>query len=273
MERRDFLRAVGVGAATLALPGCVKTSRRSIRKNKQPNIIYILADDLGYGDLGCYGQKRIKTPNLDKMAAEGMQFTQHYAGSTVCDPSRCCLMTGLHTGRARVRGNAFVPLEPGDITVAKVLKKAGYSTAIIGKWGLGEEASTGIPTRQGFDYFYGYLSQIHAHNYYPEYLWRNEQKVAHANSLAEGGSAPLVILPVQKLMLFLSFVLAQQRRCQGYTVNTIWSFCIGQVGTGRQDVPESRDMIAERTGFDLARPSGQHGHSNTALIQLLFSAS
>jgi len=183
MERRDFLRAVGVGAATLALPGCVKTSRRSIRKNKQPNIIYILADDLGYGDLGCYGQKRIKTPNLDKMAAEGMQFTQHYAGSTVCAPSRCCLMTGLHTGRARVRGNAFVPLEPGDITVAKVLKKAGYSTAIIGKWGLGEEASTGIPTRQGFDYFYGYLSQIHAHNYYPEYLWRNEQKVALRNKV------------------------------------------------------------------------------------------
>jgi hypothetical protein len=147
----------------------------------KPNMIYILADDLGYGDLGCYGQKQIRTPNLDRMAAEGIRFTQHYAGSTVCAPSRCTLMTGLHTGRAVIRGNNRDPLGPQDITVAEILQKAGYRTALIGKWGLGEAGSTGIPNRKGFDYFFGYLNQTHAHNYYPDFLWRNEEKVPLPN--------------------------------------------------------------------------------------------
>lgn len=154
----------------------------------KPNIVFILADDLGYGDLGCYGQKKIRTPHLDRLAAEGIRFTQCYAGSTVCAPSRCALMTGLHTGHCRVRGNggggspgANVPLTPDDPCVAKLLKKAGYATALIGKWGLGEAGSTGIPTRQGFDYFYGYLNQGHAHNYYPDFLWRNEEKITLPN--------------------------------------------------------------------------------------------
>ncbi|HMQ87716.1 MAG TPA: arylsulfatase [Flavilitoribacter sp.] len=142
----------------------------------KPNIIYIMADDLGYGDVGVYGQTRIKTPNIDRLAAEGMRFTRHYAGSTVCAPSRCVLMTGLYTGHARIRGNARVPLQPEDTTVAEVLKSVGYRTALIGKWGLGEPESTGIPNRQGFDYFYGYLNQAHAHNSYPEYLWENETR-------------------------------------------------------------------------------------------------
>jgi arylsulfatase A-like enzyme len=142
-----------------------------------PNIVFILADDLGYGDLGCYGQQVIQTPNLDHMAAEGVRFTQCYAGSTVCAPSRCCLMTGLHTGHARVRGNALAPLRPEDRTVAEVLKGAGYTTALIGKWGLGEPGTTGMPNRKGFDEFFGYLNQGHAHNSYPTYLWRNEEKV------------------------------------------------------------------------------------------------
>jgi arylsulfatase A-like enzyme len=140
----------------------------------KPNIIFILADDLGYGDLGCYGQKRIETPCIDRLAAEGIRFTQCYAGSTVCAPSRCCLMTGLNTGHAWIRGNARVPLRPQDVTVAEVLKHAGYTTALVGKWGLGNENTTGMPTRQGFDLFYGYLDQMHAHDYYPEHLWRNE---------------------------------------------------------------------------------------------------
>jgi arylsulfatase A-like enzyme len=142
-----------------------------------PNIVFILADDLGYGDLGCYGQRQIQTPNLDRMALEGMRFTQCYAGSTVCAPSRCCLMTGKHTGHATVRGNALVPLRPEDVTVAEVLKGAGYATGLVGKWGLGEPGSTGIPNRKGFDYFFGYLNQVHAHNYYPDYLWKNQEKV------------------------------------------------------------------------------------------------
>jgi len=171
-----------LGAASL-LPSCASEGRTAGIKGKRPNIIFILADDLGYGDLGCFGQKNIKTPNIDRLAAEGMRFTDHYAGSTVCAPSRCCLMTGLHTGHALVRGNANVPLRPSDVTVAELLKQAGYTTGIIGKWGLGEADSTGIPNRQGFDFWFGYLNQRHAHNYYPEYLWRNEQKYQLRNEV------------------------------------------------------------------------------------------
>ena len=161
------------------LPGQAASAQlESLRAKRQggPNIIFILADDLGYGDLGCYGQTRIRTPNIDRLAAEGMRFTQCYAGSSVCAPSRCCLLTGLHTGHARIRGNARVPLEPEDVTVAEILKSRGYRTAAIGKWGLGNEGTTGIPNKQGFDEWFGYLDQTHAHNYYPQFLWRNERQ-------------------------------------------------------------------------------------------------
>jgi arylsulfatase A-like enzyme len=164
--------------ATFCFVACFAGPASGVDK---PNIIFILADDLGYGDLGCFGQKVIQTPNIDQMAAEGMRFTDCYAGSTVCAPSRCCLMTGLHTGHAFIRGNARIPLPPEEVTVADVLKKAGYSTGLVGKWGLGEPNSTGHPNRQGFDYFYGYLNQGHAHNYYPEHLFRNEDKVPLRN--------------------------------------------------------------------------------------------
>lgn len=147
----------------------------------RPNIIFIHADDLGYGDLSCYGQRKFKTPNIDRLAAEGMRFTQYYAGSTVCAPSRSALMTGQHTGHTRIRGNARHPLLPEDVTVAEVLKSAGYKTALIGKWGLGEAGTTGVPNRQGFDYFYGYLNQRHAHNYYPTFLWRDEERIKLRN--------------------------------------------------------------------------------------------
>jgi len=185
--RREFIKLVGLTAAsagaTCLLPGCAGTGSMAGARKNRPNIIFILADDLGYGDLGCYGQQTIKTPNIDKLAAEGMRFTDHYAGSTVCAPSRCCLMTGLHTGHALIRGNANVALRPSDITVAELLKQVGYSTGIIGKWGLGEPDSTGIPNRQGFDYWFGYLNQRHAHNYYPEYLWLNENKFELKNEV------------------------------------------------------------------------------------------
>ena len=147
----------------------------------RPNIIFIHADDLGYGDLSCYGQRKFKTPNIDRLAAEGRRFTQYYAGSTVCAPSRSALMTGQHTGHTRIRGNARHPLLPEDLTVAEVLRSAGYKTALIGKWGLGEDGTTGVPNRQGFDYFFGYLNQRHAHNYYPTFLWRNEEQVKLRN--------------------------------------------------------------------------------------------
>ena len=147
----------------------------------KPNLIFIMADDLGYGDLGCFGQKLIKTPRLDRMAKEGMKFTRFYSGSTVCAPSRSVLMTGQHMGHTHVRGNAGgdmtrQSLREQDFTVAEALKKANYSTALIGKWGLGEVGQEGHPLRQGFDYLYGYLNQVHAHNFYPEFLWRNFDK-------------------------------------------------------------------------------------------------
>ena len=157
------------------------------RAADRPNLIWIMADDLGYGEVGCYGQRLIQTPRLDRMAAEGMRFTQFYAGSTVCAPSRCVLMTGKHLGHCSVRGNGTGPeqaLKPGDVTVAEALKKAGYASALIGKWGLGDMRSgcrTGLPQRQGFDYFFGYLNQVHAHNYYPVFLWRNDLQVGLPN--------------------------------------------------------------------------------------------
>jgi arylsulfatase A-like enzyme len=147
-------------------------------RKRKPNIILFLADDLGYGDLGCYGQKSIKTPHLDRVAAEGMRFTDFYSGSTVCAPSRCALMTGYHTGHSRVRGNGIVPLLPEDLTVAEVLKAAGYTTAIFGKWGLGEPGTTGVPNQKGFDEWFSYLNQVHAHDYYPDYLWSNQERVS-----------------------------------------------------------------------------------------------
>jgi arylsulfatase A-like enzyme len=178
MTRRRLLELLGgIGGVTLGPLGLGATQTATGSAGR-PNIVFILADDLGYGDLGCYGQAEIQTPNLDRMAAEGIRFTQCYAGSTVCAPSRCCLMTGLNTGHARVRGNALVPLQAEDVTVAEVLKQAGYGTALIGKWGLGEPDTTGVPNRKGFDAFFGYLNQAHAHNSFPTYLWRNEEKVA-----------------------------------------------------------------------------------------------
>ena len=161
----------------------------------KPNLIWILADDLGWGDLGCYGQKVITTPNLDRMAAEGMRFTHFYSGATVCAPSRSVLMTGLHHGHTRVRGNAgdanpaAQALKADDVTVAKALKEAGYKTALIGKWGLGDigGAASGMPRKQGFDDFYGYMNQHHAHNHFPGFLWRNETKEPLSNVIVPVG--------------------------------------------------------------------------------------
>ena len=140
---------------------------------RRPNIIFILTDDLGYGDLGCYGSTRIKTPNLDQLAANGIRFTDYYAGSTVCSPSRASLMLGLHTGHTNIRGNANpTALQPEEITVAQVLQAAGYRTGLIGKWGLAGPGSPGVPQKKGFDEFVGYLTNVEAHDYYPDFLWR-----------------------------------------------------------------------------------------------------
>ena len=179
MNRRRFLGITAAGLAGTVFP----LLRCENVRSRKSNIVFIMADDLGYADLGCYGQEKIRTPYLDRMAAEGMKFTDHYAGSTVCAPSRCTLITGLHTGHAVVRGNYEVqpegqyPLPPESITVAEVLKRAGYTTGAIGKWGLGGPGSSGEPNQQGFDYWFGHLCQREAHFYYNEHLWRNGEKV------------------------------------------------------------------------------------------------
>jgi Sulfatase len=152
----------------------------------KPNIVFILVDDAGYGDLGCYGQKMFTTPNIDRLAAEGMKFTRHYAGCTVCAPSRCVLMTGLHTGHCRVRGNGpgFIP--DTDLTAPKLLQSAGYTTACIGKYGLGLPLPVDDPNKKGFAHFFGYVDTAHAHNCYTTFLIRDGQRVPLNNDLIPG---------------------------------------------------------------------------------------
>ena len=159
------------------------TARVTQPRGAPPNVLLIQADDLGYGDLSAYGQARFNTPSLDRLAREGIRFTQYYAGSTVCAPSRTALMTGLHTGHAWIRGNGGmpggdVPLRLEDVTIAEVLRDAGYRTAVIGKWGLGQPGTTGQPDRQGFEYALGFLDHRHAHRQFTDHLWRNGERVA-----------------------------------------------------------------------------------------------
>lgn len=170
-----------VGGALLA--GMSACKSEAPEKEVPMNVIYILADDLGYGDIGCYGQTKIHTPNIDKMAQEGMLFTQHYAGCTVSAPSRCSLMTGLHTGHSQIRGNKEIdpegqqPMNADTYTLGKLMKSAGYTTGIFGKWGLGYPGSSSVPSTMGFDEFFGYNCQRQAHSYYPDHLWHNNDTV------------------------------------------------------------------------------------------------
>jgi arylsulfatase len=203
MNTRTLGIFLGVVAVTLA------AMQAAAANDSPPNVVYILADDLGYAELGSYGQKKIKTPHLDELAAEGMRFTQHYCGNAVCAPSRCVLMTGKHPGRAFVRNNRraklpeetlqkyemeFMGQEPipdSEVTIAEMLRQKGYATAAIGKWGLGHFGTTGDPNQQGFDLFFGYNCQAHAHSFYPAYLWRNDQKYPLKNDPPIPGHAAL----------------------------------------------------------------------------------
>jgi arylsulfatase A-like enzyme len=165
LTRRGFLSALTAAAAA--------------QTPRLPNVIFVMADDLGYADIGCYGQRDILTPHIDSLATDGLRFRQVYAGSTVCAPSRCCLMTGKHTGHATVRGNAepHVPLLPSEVTLAQIFHRAGYRTGAFGKWGLGTPPNTyALPTHKGFDKFFGYLHQVHAHTYFPDMLWDGEHE-------------------------------------------------------------------------------------------------
>ena len=164
----------------LGLTGVLSIASCGVKDNSadKPNIIYILVDDMGYGDLSCYGQQTLSTPQIDKMASEGIRFLNHYTGSSVCGPSRACLMTGKHTGHASVRGNSPDQLLSDDEpTLAKLLKSQGYTTGVIGKWGIGHPPPPDDPQKKGFDYSYGYINMWHAHNFFPEFLYRNGEKV------------------------------------------------------------------------------------------------
>ena len=192
MQRRDFLKMAGLCAASTAGFCSIGSLAAASAEKRPPNVVFILADDLGYGDLGCYGQTKIRTPNIDKISAEGMRFTQCYSGNPVCAPSRCTLMTGYHTGHAQVRDNKQVggeegwklgstiggqwPLAEGTFTVAHLFKKAGYATGAFGKWGLGAPGSASEPLKMGFDRFYGFNCQRMAHHYYPYFLWNDNQR-------------------------------------------------------------------------------------------------
>ncbi len=222
---KDTLIFALIGAA-LAFPGAKLEAA-------PPNIVFILADDLGYGDVGCYGQEKILTPTIDRLAAEGMKFTHFYAGASVCAPSRCVLMTGKHGGHCRVRGNAPIArrlqqsLQPEDVTVASLLKQAGYATALVGKWGNGDHDTPGHPLNHGFDFFFGYLDQIHAHMYFPEWLWRNREKVTLPNEVrpvpvgkngdwGTGGISTKKTVYSPKLMLDESLAFIEQNKSRPF---------------------------------------------------------
>ena len=181
MSHHDRSRRELIALALISLAFSTALSTRNAHSApprdplEKPNLIYIVTDDLGYGDLGCYGQKVVQTPRLDRLAKEGLRFTNHYAGHTVCRPSRLVYLTGYHTGHTAIAGNNRHVLPEGAVTVTSLLQKAGYRTGGIGKWALGHNGSTGHPNRQGFDFFYGYLDQSEAHDYYPEVLYRNEK--------------------------------------------------------------------------------------------------
>lgn len=200
MKNRDLIIAL---VFVIGVMSCSNSANNN--KPTNPNIIYILADDLGYAELGCYGQEKIETPNIDALAENGMRFTQHYSGAPVCAPARCVLLTGKHLGHAQIRGNdewrsrgnvwdfkamfenpeleGQRPLKPGTKTIGRLLQQAGYKTGVVGKWGLGAPHTEGIPNKQGFDFFYGYNCQRQAHTYFPLHLWKDTSRVLLDNKL------------------------------------------------------------------------------------------
>lgn len=198
MNRRDFLISAALGAMTASC------SQPASPTGHPPNIIFVMLDDLGYGDFGSYGQKLIRTPHADAFAKQGVRFTDAYAGSTVCAPSRCVLMTGKHTGHSSVRTNAgTMPILASDRTVGSALKDAGYATGAFGKWGLGDIRTTGVPWKHGFDEFYGYLHQVHAHSYYPDFLWHNENQVKLSGNQDGKGTQHTADLIAEKTLDFV----------------------------------------------------------------------
>ena len=222
---------------------------------RRPNIIFILADDLGYGDLGVYGQTRIKTPNLDQLAADGIRFTDFYAGSPVGSPSRATFMLGQHTGHINIRGNArTATLQPGEITVAQLLKDAGYHTGLIGKWGLAEEGSPGGPSKMGFDEFAGYLSNAEAQDYYSDFIWRHAPPASGFDGfdgrkplIENGGAAKRTYIPDLCTEAALNFV--KINKPDQFNRYRSFFLCLNYT------IPHANNAEARRTGNGMQVPS------------------
>ncbi len=229
--------------------------------SKKPNIIYVVSDDLGYGDLGCYGQKVVKTPRLDQMAREGLLFTDHYAGHTVCRPSRLVFLTGKHTGHTAIAGNNMHVLPKGSVTVTSLLKQAGYVTGGVGKWALGDVGTSGHPNSQGFDFFYGYLDQSAAHDYYPEHLYRNEKAERLPGNVNSGhrnvSSKKVTYAHTRITEEALGFI--KRNKDKPFYLNLTWTIPhtnneAGRVQKDGQEVPdygiyENRDWPNPEKGF------------------------
>jgi arylsulfatase len=266
-SRRDFLRAAlhtGAGAVSLAAAGA--SACRSARA--KPNIVLILADDLGWSQLGCYGETRIRTPHIDRLAAEGTRFTQAYSGSPVCAPSRCVLLTGLHTGHAHIRDNAEIepegqaPLPAGTPTLPGLLRNEGYATGLIGKWGLGYPGSEGEPLSQGFDFFFGYNCQRRAHDHYPPELWRNRERVRLEGN--EGGPAGRQYAPDLFEIEALDFIARNRRR-------PFFLFFATTVPHLALQVPD--DSLAEYAGLWPEKPyDGRDGYQPQATPRAAYAA-
>lgn len=225
------LSATPARSFLLAISLLLSASLAFCQTAAKPNIIYILSDDLGYGELGCYGQERIRTPHLDKMAADGVRFTQFYSGSTVCAPSRAAMLTGYHTGHNAVRGNGAPPLAPEPVSLGNIIKQAGYQTGIIGKWGMGGIDSTGAPLAQGFNEFVGFLGHKEAHNQYPDYLTRGSERFdlpdgTYANDLFTTEAVEFVKRHNQQpFFLYLNYTIPHQKLVvpsQGNYANEDW---------------------------------------------------
>ncbi len=272
MKRRNFLKGLGLATASLTLGNCAAIAQSPA--NRKPNIIFILADDLGYGDLGCYGQKKVHTPHLDTLASEGVQFTQFYAGSTVCAPSRSCLMTGEHTGHTPIRGNAEVkpegqkPLPKGTATLARLMQQAGYATGAMGKWGLGFPGSEGDPNHQGFDYFFGYNCQAQAHHYYPDHLWRNQEKIALAEN-ANGGRQ----VYAQDLIAREALDFVRDNREKPFFLYLPFTLPHAELHTSEADMQPYRGQFAEPQPFGKTdAPYGFKGYNAQSQPRTAFAA-
>jgi len=255
MKRREFLKKGLGGWAGLQFCGSRWHCRASTSvPTRRPNIIFILADDLGYGDLGCYGQRKIRTPHLDGMAVEGMRFTEHYSGSSVCQPARCSLMTGRHTGHATIRENSVRPLAHDDVTIAQVLQKAGYRTGLVGKWGLGEEGSRSTPDKAGFDFWCGFLNQGVAHFYYAPWIWRNGEKIQIPEN-ANGGTG----LYVHDLFTREALSFIEENRSRPFFLYLAYTIPHAEMAVPEDSLREYRGTFPERPKKEAGGGGGGYG--------------